>query len=65
MMNSIHSLLSENHPSDFDAVFATLAQQQAGGLLVCASPFFYSRHEQLVAQAARYSVPAIYYDGLT
>jgi hypothetical protein len=36
MMDSIHSLLSENHPSDFDAVFATLAQQQAGGLLVCA-----------------------------
>ena len=27
---------------------------------VCASPFFYSRHERLVALAAHHSVPAIY-----
>jgi putative ABC transport system substrate-binding protein len=53
-------VLTANSESDFDAAFATLAQQQAGGLLVCASPFFYSRHEHLVAQAARHSVPAIY-----
>ena len=53
-------VLTANSESDFDAVFATLAQQRAGGLLVCASPFFYSRHEQLIAQAARHSVPAIY-----
>jgi putative tryptophan/tyrosine transport system substrate-binding protein len=53
-------VLTANSDSDFDAVFATLAQQRAGGLLVCASPFFYSRHERLVAQAARHSVPAIY-----
>jgi putative tryptophan/tyrosine transport system substrate-binding protein len=53
-------VLTANSESDFDAVFATLARQRAGGLLVCASPFFYSRHEQLVAQAARHSVPAIY-----
>jgi len=53
-------VLTANSESDFDAVFATLAQQGADGLLVCASPFFYSRHEQLVAHAARHAVPAIY-----
>jgi putative ABC transport system substrate-binding protein len=53
-------VLTVTSESDFDAVFATLAQQRAGGLLVCASPFFYSRHERLVALAAHHSVPAIY-----
>ncbi len=53
-------VLTVNSESDFDEAFATLAQQRAGGLLVCASPFFYSRHERLVAQTARHSVPAIY-----
>jgi putative ABC transport system substrate-binding protein len=49
-----------NAASDFDAAFATLIQKKAGALLVCASPFFYSVHDRLVAQAARHSVPAIY-----
>ena len=49
-----------NTESEFDAAFATLVQQKAGALLVCASPFFNIRRQQLVVLAARHSLPAIY-----
>jgi len=53
-------VLNANAESDFDAAFKNLAQQGAGALLVCGSPFFYSWREQIVALAARHAVPAIY-----
>jgi putative ABC transport system substrate-binding protein len=45
---------------EFDAVFATVAQLPAGGLLIGAGPFFASRIEQLAALSVRYAVPAIH-----
>ncbi len=49
-----------NTESDFDAAFSTVVQQRSGALLVCASPFFNTRREQLVVLAARHALPTIY-----
>jgi putative ABC transport system substrate-binding protein len=49
-----------NAESDFDAAYSTVVQQRSGALLVCASPFFNTRREQLVVLAARHALPTIY-----
>jgi putative ABC transport system substrate-binding protein len=53
-------IVKASSEGDFDKAFATIVKLQAGALLVAANPFFYSQREQLVALAARRSVPAIY-----
>jgi len=45
---------------DLDNVFATLAQLQAGGLVIGGDPFFNSQSKQLASLAIRHAVPAIY-----
>jgi putative ABC transport system substrate-binding protein len=49
-----------NAEGEFDAAFSTAAQQEAGAILICASPFFNSRRQQLIVLAARHGLPAIY-----
>jgi putative tryptophan/tyrosine transport system substrate-binding protein len=53
-------VLRANTDSDLGDAFVALVQQRAGALLVCTSPFFNSRREQLVALAARHAVPTMY-----
>ena len=45
---------------DIEAAFATLAQRQAGALMVGVVPHFTYNSEKIVALAARYKIPAMY-----
>jgi putative ABC transport system substrate-binding protein len=53
-------VLSASTAGEIDAAFATLAQEQAGALLIGNDPFFASRRDQLALLAARYTLPTIY-----
>jgi putative tryptophan/tyrosine transport system substrate-binding protein len=53
-------VLHANSDHDFEAAFPALIEQKPEALLVCASPFFYSTRDQLVALAARHNIPAAF-----
>jgi putative ABC transport system substrate-binding protein len=53
-------VLNASTADDFDAVFASLIQLRAGGLVVSTDPFFTSRSEQLATLAASHAMPAAY-----
>jgi putative tryptophan/tyrosine transport system substrate-binding protein len=53
-------ILEAGTESEIDAAFTSLVQRQAGALVVSSDPFFYGRRQQLVALAARHTVPTIY-----
>jgi putative tryptophan/tyrosine transport system substrate-binding protein len=53
-------ILSASTASEIDAAFASLVEQRAGGLLIDGDSFFFSRHDQLVALAARHRIPSVY-----
>ena len=53
-------VLSANSDHDFEATFASLIEQKAEALLVCASPLFNNTRDQLVALAARHNLPAAF-----
>ena len=45
---------------EIDMVFASLAEARTGGLMIGANAFFFSRRDQFVELATRYSIPTIY-----
>jgi putative tryptophan/tyrosine transport system substrate-binding protein len=45
---------------DLEAAFARLVAQGPDGLIVAADPFFNNRRDEIVALAARHSIPAVY-----
>jgi putative ABC transport system substrate-binding protein len=53
-------VLHASSERDFDAVFATLVQLRAGGLVIGPDALFTSRSAQLAALALRHAVPTIY-----
>ncbi len=53
-------ILNADAPREFEAAFATLVGERAGGLVVSGGKFFTGHADQLVPLAARYGVPAIY-----
>ena len=53
-------VLDARTPDEIDAAFATLRSRHADALLVGSGTFFVSRRQQIVALAARDSIPAMY-----
>ena len=53
-------LLHAGSDADIDAVFATLTELRAGGLVIGTDAFFTDRNEKLAALALRYRIPTIY-----
>ncbi len=53
-------ILNASTEGEVDAAFATLGELRIGAILVASDPFFVSRRDQIVALAARQTLPAIY-----
>jgi putative ABC transport system substrate-binding protein len=56
-----YDVVNARSESDLDEVFATLVQERVGALVVSNDALFNNRTEQLVALAARYAIPTIYF----
>jgi putative ABC transport system substrate-binding protein len=53
-------VLHANTEREIETVFTSLPEVQAGGLVIGANAFFFSRRDQFVGLATRYSVPTVY-----
>jgi putative tryptophan/tyrosine transport system substrate-binding protein len=53
-------LVTATHPAEFEAAFAMLVKEGAGGLVVGADPLFNTNRSQIVSLAAGHKVPVMY-----
>jgi putative ABC transport system substrate-binding protein len=53
-------IVRANTENEFEAAFSTVVSRHAGAILVCASPFFNSRRQQLIVLASSHALPAIF-----
>jgi putative tryptophan/tyrosine transport system substrate-binding protein len=53
-------VLNARTEGELNTAFMTIVEQRAGALLVAADPFFSRSHNQIIALANRFKVPAIY-----
>jgi putative tryptophan/tyrosine transport system substrate-binding protein len=54
-------IFKAGNESEIDAAYASLVELHVSALVVASDPFFTEQHDQLVALAARYALPAIYH----
>ena len=54
-------IFNASSESDLDSAFTSIIHSGANALLIGDDPFFTDRRQQIVALAARYAVPTIYY----
>jgi putative tryptophan/tyrosine transport system substrate-binding protein len=54
------TILSASNERDIEVALATVIESRAGALLVGSDPFFNNERDEIVALAARHSIPAIY-----
>jgi putative ABC transport system substrate-binding protein len=54
-------VMNASSEHDLDTAFATLRQQRIGAVLIANDAIFVTHRKQLVALAARHSVPAIHF----
>src|SRR5262245_48019668 len=54
-------IVTASSEGEIDTAFGDLVKHRAGALMVAPDPLFFARREHLVAVAAQYAVPAIYF----
>jgi putative tryptophan/tyrosine transport system substrate-binding protein len=54
-------VLNAGTEAEIDAAFATLVRENVGALIVGTEPFFFIQRNQLIASAARFRVPTVYF----